>query len=550
MGSELNNAVIRRLEPPELALYFRRILTTNSEAAVSEHLLEAVKHGSVAPMIFDVWLVIAKSPSSLSDAFTQEHSLMVRKAAIKEFGKRLKGNYWRETLAGLGGTPGLVSLIDQFSVVEVQLFTKTVARYVEGYEVDEKRQRIEELLRRLLPRLFLDTPLESPDRRPLTNHYAHLALGSTSKFLATVLSNKSSPILQWLPRSFVHKYRYDLLRELSLQKILGKDNGQFELTDHLPDLLKHSRSGPSPEPGFSDSMLFSLELLRSIVRDSNAKLPKQIFLPQLVEPLLRNAIKRNVDWKRIQEIIDLAIRYLQIHNNEAGNLSFTTGSFVHRLAWCWSEHESLFQQHLVGALELVPKSHASLNEFAGIFPVVQRPLRYKFLRLCFLYAAPHQRDIDIDEGLKDVRVEEWPSTMFSELEPEHALPLLQRLRHVRNDDGFLEIPYWGDRILHLPPSPDVGYGDFDLLLAFLEQGNTEALERARHGKQYHTKSLAFTDLIKAIEERKRKAVTSRGQSDREFFAKSALFYAIASGSLQLYSETLIWARRFGRDPVH
>ena len=42
---------------------------------------------------------------------------------------------------------------------------------------------------------------------------------------------------------------------------------------------------------------------------------------------------------------------------------------------------------------------------------------------------------------------------------------------------------------------------------------------------------------------------SREQTDRAFFAKSALFYAIASGSLQLYSETLVWVRRFVRDPV-
>jgi hypothetical protein len=56
-------------------------------------------------------------------------------------------------------------------------------------------------------------------------------------------------------------------------------------------------------------------------------------------------------------------------------------------------------------------------------------------------------------------------------------------------------------------------------------------------------------LCEAVDEQKRKASTSREQTDRAFFAKSALLWAIASGSLAFYGETVIWARRFVRDPV-
>ena len=53
----------------------------------------------------------------------------------------------------------------------------------------------------------------------------------------------------------------------------------------------------------------------------------------------------------------------------------------------------------------------------------------------------------------------------------------------------------------------------------------------------------------AVEEQKKKATTSREQVDRAFYAKSALFFAISSGSLELYGHTLAWAHRYVRDPV-
>jgi hypothetical protein len=56
-------------------------------------------------------------------------------------------------------------------------------------------------------------------------------------------------------------------------------------------------------------------------------------------------------------------------------------------------------------------------------------------------------------------------------------------------------------------------------------------------------------LCEAVDEQKRKASTSREQTDRAFFAKLALMWAIASGSPAFYGETVIWARRFVRDPV-
>lgn len=56
-------------------------------------------------------------------------------------------------------------------------------------------------------------------------------------------------------------------------------------------------------------------------------------------------------------------------------------------------------------------------------------------------------------------------------------------------------------------------------------------------------------MTESVEAKKKKATQSRDQDDRADHAKAALVYAISSGSLDLYGDTLMWARRFVRDPV-
>ena len=59
----------------------------------------------------------------------------------------------------------------------------------------------------------------------------------------------------------------------------------------------------------------------------------------------------------------------------------------------------------------------------------------------------------------------------------------------------------------------------------------------------------IADSIAEIDEIKKKSATCREQAERALFAKSAMLYAIASGSLRLYGEVLRWSRRYIRDPV-
>ena len=53
----------------------------------------------------------------------------------------------------------------------------------------------------------------------------------------------------------------------------------------------------------------------------------------------------------------------------------------------------------------------------------------------------------------------------------------------------------------------------------------------------------------AVTDLKKKSTSSREQFERAEFAKAACFFAIASGSLELYGEIVAWLQRFIRDPV-
>lgn len=58
---------------------------------------------------------------------------------------------------------------------------------------------------------------------------------------------------------------------------------------------------------------------------------------------------------------------------------------------------------------------------------------------------------------------------------------------------------------------------------------------------------AETDGRTAVEKCKQRSSSSKLQRERTFQGYSAAFYAIASGSLTLYSELIIWLRRYLRD---
>jgi hypothetical protein len=179
----------------------------------------------------------------------------------------------------------------------------------------------------------------------------------------------------------------------------------------------------------------------------------------------------------------------------------------------------------------IPASHL-LELFKAMRKEVQTSKLWLLLRLLFLHHRRLQADIETAEGVLKIKDIKWKCDFFLEFQKDQTLPLLRNLITVGTETEFLEAKR-GCSIFAHSPTLKSSSGDPRLLLTFLEQGDSGALKRAQE----------------VVTENRKKSVNSRDQADRSFFARSALLYAIASGSLPLYGATVTWARRFIRDPL-
>jgi len=273
----------------------------------------------------------------------------------------------------------------------------------------------------------------------------------------------------------------------------------------------------------------------------------------LVEPLLRRAVKRKVSQGRIVEILERTVKYLQ--NNTKGGGSWGTGSLRHtsdqggklirRVLRLWARAPEVYMHVLCAIIALAPESMLAVKSgnvaqhksshirfINGLLELVSPYGKCRYDLLCLLLA---KGDLTV---AKSVKVEDhlpapFPSELLFTLPREDARKLLQNLIASRPEKYFLE----HSSARRFPPNsdthiPSLGYSSEELMEVFLDRGEEGAAGRANV----------------CVEARKAKAERSRDQADRLFYAKSALSFAAASGSQQLLSDTLMWTRRYLRDP--
>ena len=529
----LNICSLRDLQPRELAYEFRQLLADYSENTVSAQLLANIGEGSVPPSVVGVWLSVSKSPVALADAL-QSHSILARRYAILSIGKALRKPQWRNVWNYLGGTEGLLSIFAELSVQEVKLLAKVIGRCSKGQKDEEKQQRVTELLRSLLGSLYPDAPYKIHDERPLHSHYAKIVPACSSDFIVALLCQESSLLRGCFSVDRLLQTQHAAVRQLVLNTIFNGGEDTYDLPEYVRPLLQRMPPVQSAEPDLSASMSFSLTLLRELCnRHQDASFSSDLFLPGLVEPLMQRALRKRVDMLILREITELTVAYLQNRGDAARHLSVSQGGFVYCLVRCWSRNEELFQDELVSTISLLQhEKHKDLDKHQQILRGVPRSKRYTLLRLLVLHTESLGADISVEDELKSLHLEKWQCTLFMEMMKGQAVSLLRALIRVKPDGSFLRL----DRestILAIPCSPGADHPDPTLLLTLLERGQTGAFVRAKN----------------AVDEQKRKASTSREQTNRAFFARSALLWAIASGSPAFYGEIVVWARRFLRDPL-
>ena len=291
----LNLTLLRGLQPGQIAQELRQLLVKHSDNSISITLLADVEQGSVPATVVSLWLSVSKSPVALADALLQSHSVLARRFAIVRFGKTLRSPQWWSIWNHLGGTEGLLSVFAELSVEDVELLAKVIGRCNKGQKDQEKQEQVTKLLCGLLPSLHLSAPYRSHDERPLHCHYAKMVPACSPDFVRTLLSQQSHPLLGCFSIDGLLQTQYDVVRRLLLNSIFNGGNDPKDLPEYLQPLLQRIPPSPSVEPGLSASMSFSLRLLRELCNHlEDARFSSELFLPGLVEPLMRRAFKRGL----------------------------------------------------------------------------------------------------------------------------------------------------------------------------------------------------------------------------------------------------------------
>ena len=525
--------------PRQNALHLRQLLQKSSEKDVSTLLFTAIELGKVQSSVSHIWLSVAKSPTTLIEAIIQTHSIHLRRVGIKHLGKALRNKQWRDVWHAVGGTEGFLSLFATLSTQEVGLLSHVLKKSRNGHAEEEKAILITELLTCLFSSNFPDAPFKNPDERLLQNRYAVIAPASSQSFVRALLSDEAHPLRQYLPTTDISlQCHHDLLQTLTLAAIFDRKSTGFNVSLVLPALCQDAPPGQSSLPGFSATMLFSFNLLREIGNGREANISTQSLLTHVVEPLLKRVQKRRRALVHLEEVLHLAIQVLQLRS-AAGepfrSLGYHKGGLFYNVLEWWSKERSGSHEMLTDLVQVLElDANRVLELYQGNHEQVQPRQRWPLLHLLFLHSPKLHADIDTIEDLPKLSGVRWMFNLFLDLPKNKALRLLRNLIAVVPDTNFLaSYRARGLTIFAQPPTIQASGGDPDLLLMFLERGESGALQRVE----------------KAVTEKKRKSATSREQADRAFFAKSALHYAIASGSLAIYGETVTWARRFIRDPL-
>lgn len=553
MDPILDNAVLRGFQTPrELAIYLRQQAAKVSIEKMTIHLLESVRSEALSPEVFATFLAAVDSPTALVTALRQPFSVFLRHAAIKQFGKVLKTPAWKVVWDEVGGTQGLLTLLSELSVADVDLLCKVIgwsARWPES-ESTEKQRCVTELLQGVLPNNSPDAPDRRQDERPLLHRYASLVPACTSDFVREMILDGGEPFQwnQWRVRRIAQSH-WPMLQQLVLHTLRSKDSepapgiaadglaAESLMECYLPHLLQNVPQLPGHKRGFSASMSFSLEVLRKVAAGAELYYFEDAFESKVVVPLIRRAVAGKVTAQSIREIIDLTLICFERHPDRYSNLRFTEDTFPAYVARVWTTQTEMFESQLIATLrhQSYGKPKA-LDAFQGILELVKKEHRYHLLRLIILWSDGLKMDIDNDQGLTESPLRGLPTSLFFRLPSNKARELLQRLTRLKRRKNLLKLPEHSrsmiPSILLQPSSPGLQYADPQLLLTLLNTDGSDAKKNA----------WAMVDMYKE------KAFTSREQPDRAFYARSAAFYAIASGSLDLYGQVIIWLRQYLRDP--
>lgn len=542
---------------PDAARLLQKTLVNNDVDLLTPKLLAAVDDGAIPPTVFVIYLSNTRRLGTLSAAL-QSRSSTIRCAAIKRAGKLLRSEHeFDKTWRALGGAPGIAALMRSLSLDDVERLCRALGKDLSGSQFSaaalaNRQQAMSQLLDLVSvldpskPTITSDTPFQR-DPRPLDHLYAFLVPACTAQAREQwwIKQNPgkeqpkpSRPYPEWLEPGQEAKFHADI--EL---------DSQTYTIDGIQWLLSH-------ENKYRESILHSIA--KADIQELEMK--PAVFFNSNILPLAVSLTRKKLPPGMKSHIWDVIASSLQRWPLMAEQLSFYRGGLI-RLAVSRWDYAPTQESHaragdiLCTLLKLTPatKLPSMVQWFqTGLFNIKSH---HKYQLWLWLFRLTKKFGVNIEapteqdkEKLKQINA--FPIDVFQEgfMPRGKAVDFLHLLAEIRPDKAFLRpiVRYQPSTIFSLSGSVSPGSpspcGDFELL----HQHLFTCLPPHDHPK-HASVNLNVPSAAEAIKLRMDEAAKGRDAEVRFFWAQSALFMAIASGSLALYSQALTWTRRFDRD---
>jgi hypothetical protein len=537
----LDISLIREANSKDFVTYLDGLREHSLETVICQSLLAAIDDESVSPNVLSAFLGWSQSVETMAICIHDGNSSVAVRSGIHEFGKAMKDpDLWEAAWSTNGGTRGMMELFAKISVTDVKLLAAAIGQCNRGLRKDGTRARetaVENLVQALLPTHYPTSKLKTPDKRPIGQHFAQMLPVCSEGFVKKLLDARddSNPLYQRLPVKRLIRTHADLLQTRVVEGIFNNGPKDEHLDQYLKAFVFREPPLPGTEPKISASMAFATKILHLRLQNINEKRwPSSISEADILHSLLQRSIKKNLPEPKLHGVFMMVLQFLEAKPKLKSALQSKTAIWS-KILVRWRKNPQKYEDLLVRALklELGGTQNAIYYHFLKTSHAVKaKPeLRWPLLRLYCLHVPKNGIDIDKTDDFKPLAKQPWSCEVFYHLSSDQAVRLLKSLQAVNPQYSFLQPP----RASILSDQDIKSQQNFNVvLLLTLLQRNSEASQRKAE---------------KAVDELRKKAATAREQPDRAEFAKAAASYAIASGSLELYEETVKWQQRYVRDPL-
>ncbi|KAI1458196.1 hypothetical protein F4805DRAFT_457109 [Annulohypoxylon moriforme] len=503
-----DDATICRASLPDLA---RHLKTLRDEGRytwgqVAAYINPRIYSFAWSPIVAEVFLNVFDVEDAIASALRQGQSAPLRRLAMNLFKEKCRSTRFQAMWNSIGAIPGLMALMSTMSVRDISRLCKCIG------ECTPKTTSIvpsEKYFTKLLASLRNtdgnnpSLTLKNPDTRPLDSYYnkilpacePHMIFDEVAKIEKNGSGKKITPYRFVLDGNDI-QFSVNVMMRLSLNPDSLKTNADNliqDLAHPLARRLNNRREGDHLQALFYSSLIDCLRKEPSIV-------------DKLDHVIISYAIKA---WGRAHKRRDYIKRQLAV------------------------------------LLRLATDNHRwTLGRVADELRHVKLGLRPELLRLLLRSARPFKVDINlpfaIDRGVLKSLGKAWPSRLFYLLPSRLSLRLFKILRAIHPDGKFIAKDHSETRGADCINKDYQQYGDPDMIFALLQS-------RQHLNDSCNTAGSIETQIV--LRQRKCKAMSMRNGEDMAIWVRSAVLLSIASRSLFLYEDTVLWARRFGGDPL-